>query len=70
MVGNEVSPNLYQYNVQLAPRVINQLAKQQFELSNKAPEGVKFHQNPEGDITDIQADIYGPGKLLALPTSV
>ena len=60
----------YQYNVQLAPRVVNQLAKQQFELSNNAPEGVKFYQNPDGDITDIQADIYGPGKLLATSFSL
>ncbi len=25
--------------------------------------GVMFHQNPDGDILDIQADIIGPSKL-------
>lgn len=30
-------------NIQLAPRVINQLAKQQYELTVKAPEGIIFH---------------------------
>ena len=26
--------------------------------------GVIFYQNEEGDVTDIQADIIGPGKYL------
>jgi hypothetical protein len=37
------------------------LAKQQYELANNPPAGILFHQNPDGDVLDIQADIIGPG---------
>ena len=50
--------------MQLQPRVINQLAKQQYQLAMKPPDGIVFYQNPDGDVTDIQADIMGPGKKL------
>jgi hypothetical protein len=58
------------------PKIINVLAKQQNELVTKPPDGklqslyqmlisigVLFYPNQEGDVVDIQADILGPGKL-------
>lgn len=46
----------------LSPQVLREVAKQLHVLQTEAPEGIKIFVN-EGDMTDIQASIEGPGKL-------
>lgn len=46
----------------LSPQVIRGVAKEIADLCNDPPEGIKIFPNEE-DITDIQAQIEGPGKL-------
>lgn len=46
--------------VNLNPRVINMLAKQQMLLVKNPPPGVIFYQDEDGDVLNIIADIVGP----------
>ena len=43
-----------------SPQVIRQVARELAELCNDPPEGIKVFMNDD-DITDIQAQIEGPG---------
>jgi len=45
--------------ISLPPKVIEVIAKQLKALHKKCPEGVKIIRN-EDDLTDIEAEIYGP----------
>ena len=44
----------------LSPQTIRQIAKEVADLTKDPPEGIKVIPNEE-DITDIQANIEGPG---------
>lgn len=44
----------------LHPQIVRQVMREVVELSQNPPEGIKVILN-EGDITDIQATIEGPG---------
>lgn len=44
----------------LHPQIVRQVMREVVELSQNPPEGIKIILN-EGDITDIQATIEGPG---------
>ena len=60
-------------SINVNPKVLNVLARQQNDLVAKPPDGnltdkylrvgVLFIVNQDGDVLDIQADIIGPGKL-------
>ena len=60
-------------SINVNPKVLNVLARQQNDLVMKPPDGnltdkylrvgVLFIVNQDGDVLDIQADIIGPGKL-------
>ena len=60
-------------SINVNPKVLNVLARQQNDLVTKPPDGnltdnylrvgVLFIVNQDGDVLDIQADIIGPGKL-------
>ena len=60
-------------SINVNPKVLNMLARQQNDLVMKPPDGnltdkylrvgVLFIVNQDGDVLDIQADIIGPGKL-------
>ena len=45
----------------ISPQVLREVAKQLHTLQSDAPEGIKVFMN-EGDLTDIQASIEGPGQ--------
>ena len=45
--------------------MLHEVAKQLHSLQSDAPEGIKVFMN-EGDLTDIQANIEGPGTLYVL----
>lgn len=47
----------------LAPHVIRRVAKELAELVNQPLEGIKVIPNEE-DVSDIQAVVEGPGKLV------
>lgn len=47
----------------LHPQIVRQVMREVVELSQSPPEGIKVILN-EGDITDIQATIEGPGGLI------
>lgn len=51
----------------LSPQIIRQVNKEIHDLANDPPEGIKLTINEE-DITDIQAFIEGPGKILIFTT--
>jgi hypothetical protein len=60
-------------SINVNPKVLNVLARQQNDLVMKPPDGnltdkylrvgVLFIVNQDGDVLDIQADIIGPGNL-------
>ena len=47
----------------VSPQVIRRVTKEVMELAESPPEGIKVFINEE-DITDIQATITGPGKVI------
>lgn len=47
----------------LHPQIVRQVMREVVELSQNPPEGIKVILN-EGDITDIQATIEGPGSIV------
>lgn len=50
----------YQSNENISPGVIMNLAKELRKLSNEPLDGIKISVNEE-DVTDVTADIMGPG---------
>jgi len=48
-------------SISFPPKVIELIARQKKALLKKCPEGVVFINNQD-DITDLEADIYGPDK--------
>ena len=44
----------------LSPQIIRQIAREIADLTKDPPEGIKIFPN-EADITDIRANIEGPG---------
>lgn len=49
----------------LSPQIIRRVAKEMAELITQTPEGIRVILN-EADVTDIQAVIEGPGKIVPL----
>lgn len=49
----------------LSPQIIRRVAKEMAELVAQTPEGIRVILN-EADVTDIQAVIEGPGKIVRL----
>ena len=47
----------------LHPQIVRQVMREVVELTQSPPEGIKVILN-EGDITDIQATIEGPGSTI------
>jgi len=49
----------------MSPHIIRQVTRELTDLQKNPPEGIKVIVNEE-DVTDVQATIDGPGKILSI----